>query len=295
MFTNIINQTLLYLLEKMEEQFSHLSEEEKEILINKGTEKPFSGEYNNHFVAGVFVCKACKNKLYESNSKFDSGCGWPSFDDEIPGSINRYEDLSGGRKRTEICCSNCGGHLGHVFNGERITEKDTRHCVNSLSIEFKSYNNLNQAFFGGGCFWSIDKLFNETNGVYMTQSGYMGGETENPTYEEVCTGKTNHAEVVQIYYDENIITYENLLELFWTNHNPTTLNRQGLDIGTQYRSVIFCTSLNQRNIAEKSLYSYQNKLKNKIVTEILMSEEFYRAEEYHQNYLIKNNLSHCRI
>ena len=116
--------------------FKNLTDEERDILANKGTEAPFSGEYNNHFEKGYFVCRACNNKLYESKTKFDSGCGWPSFDDEIPGAIVRYEDNSLGRQRTEICCSECDGHLGHVFHGEKITPKDTRHCVNSLSIRF---------------------------------------------------------------------------------------------------------------------------------------------------------------
>ena len=116
--------------------FKNLTRAEREILANKGTEAPFSGEYNNHFEKGCFVCRACNNKLYESKTKFDSGCGWPSFDDEIPGAIVRYEDNSLGRQRTEICCSKCNGHLGHVFHGEKITPKDTRHCVNSLSIRF---------------------------------------------------------------------------------------------------------------------------------------------------------------
>ena len=116
--------------------FKNLTQAEREILANKGTEAPFSGEYNNHFEKGYFVCRACNNKLYESKTKFDSGCGWPSFDDEIPGAIVRYEDNSLGRQRTEICCSKCDGHLGHVFHGEKITPKDTRHCVNSLSIRF---------------------------------------------------------------------------------------------------------------------------------------------------------------
>ena len=116
--------------------FKNLTQAEIEILANKGTEAPFSGEYNNHFEKGYFVCRACNNKLYESKTKFDSGCGWPSFDDEIPGAIVRYEDNSLGRQRTEICCSKCDGHLGHVFHGEKITPKVTRHCVNSLSIRF---------------------------------------------------------------------------------------------------------------------------------------------------------------
>ena len=122
--------------------FKNLTQAEREILANKGTEAPFSGEYNNHFEKGYFVCRACNNKLYESKTKFDSGCGWPSFDDEIPGAIVRYEDNSLGRQRTEICCSKCDGHLGHVFHGEKITPKDTRHCVNSLSIRFIASSSL---------------------------------------------------------------------------------------------------------------------------------------------------------
>ena len=122
-----------------EDYFSKLSDRERAILKDKGTEPPFSGEYNDFFAAGVFVCRACKNPLYESKTKFNSGCGWPSFDDEIKGAIVRYKDLSGGRVRTEICCAKCDGHLGHVFTGEKMTIKDTRHCVNSLSIQFKPY------------------------------------------------------------------------------------------------------------------------------------------------------------
>ena len=122
--------------------FKNLTDEEREIIANKGTEAPFSGEYNDHFEQGYFVCRACNNKLYESKTKFDSGCGWPSFDDEVPGAIVRYEDNSFGRQRTEICCSKCDGHLGHVFHGEQITPKDTRHCVNSLSIRFISSSSL---------------------------------------------------------------------------------------------------------------------------------------------------------
>ena len=275
--------------------FSNLNQEEREIIVNKGTEDPFSGEYNDHFDAGIFICRACKNPLYESNTKFNSGCGWPSFDDEIEGSISRNEDLSGGKVRTEICCKKCDGHLGHVFHGEQITQKDTRHCVNSLSIQFKKYDNLSIAYFGAGCFWSVEKIFRDTKGVYMCQSGYMGGDTKNPNYREVCTGTTNHAEVVEVYYDEKEVSYDSLLQIFWINHNPTTLNRQGLDIGTQYRSVIYYTSDVQKDSANSSLIASQKNWDRSIVTQIEKSKVFYRAEEYHQNYLNKNNLGSCSL
>ena len=117
--------------------FSHLTPEEKHIIKDKGTEAPFTGEYNDFYEKGIYICRACKSPLYESKTKFNAGCGWPSFDDEIKGAVNHYEDLTEARARTEICCAKCNGHLGHVFYGEQITEKDTRHCVNSLSIEFK--------------------------------------------------------------------------------------------------------------------------------------------------------------
>lgn len=278
-----------------ENYFNHLTDKERNILKNKGTEPAFSGKYNNFFEAGVFLCRACNNPLYEANTKFDSGCGWPSFDDEIPGAIVRHEDLSLGRQRTEICCSNCDGHLGHVFHGEKVTKKDTRHCVNSLSIKFKAYSNLDKATFGAGCFWSVQQMFNNCKGVYLTQVGYMGGNTSNPTYEEVCDGTTNHAEVVEIYYDSSIISYNDLLLVFWQNHNPTSLNMQGNDIGTQYRSVIFYHSEQQKKLAEDSLSNYQLELEGVIVTQISQSEIFFRAEEYHQNYIDKNNLGSCRV
>ena len=275
--------------------FSHLSSDEKHILKDKGTEAPFTGEYNDFFEAGIFVCRACESPLYESNTKFNSGCGWPSFDDELEGAIVRHEDLSGGGVRTEICCANCDGHLGHIFHGEQITEKDTRHCVNSLSIQFKAYKNLEQATFGAGCFWQVEKIFKETNGVYLSSVGYMGGDTENPSYQDVCKGDTNHAEVVDIYFNPEIISYSELLTIFWRNHNPTTLNRQESDEGTQYRSVIFYHSHGQREIVEKSILEQSKDWENPIVTQLILATTFYRAEEYHQNYLNKNNLDSCGI
>lgn len=119
-----------------EKYFEGLSSEEREIIVNKGTELPFSGLYNDHFSEGIYSCRACNVPLYKSEHKFNSRCGWPSFDDEIPGAVSRIRDTSAGMIRTEITCSNCGGHLGHVFEGENLTPKNTRHCVNSLSLQF---------------------------------------------------------------------------------------------------------------------------------------------------------------
>ena len=278
-----------------EDFYTNLSPEERKIIVDKGTEAPFTGEYNEFFEAGLFICRACKTPLYESNTKFNAGCGWPSFDDELEATVVRKEDFSAGRVRTEICCSKCDGHLGHVFEGEQITEKNTRHCVNSLSIQFKSYKNLSKVYFGAGCFWSVEKLFKIQKGVYLSQVGYMGGDTDNPRYKDICTGDTNHAEVVEVYYDEKVISFTDLLNIFWENHNPTTPNQQGFDIGSQYRSVVFYTSENQKKIAEESILIQESNWNKDIVTEVIIAPIFYRAEEYHQNYLNKNNLGSCGV
>ena len=274
-----------------EDYFSDLNEEERDIIVNKGTETPFSGKYNNHFDAGVFICRACKNPLYESNSKFDSGCGWPSFDDEIFGSISRHKDFSGGRERTEICCNKCGGHLGHVFCGEKITEKDTRHCVNSLSIQFKKYNNLSKIYLGAGCFWTVDAIFSNIKGVYMCQSGYMGGNVVNPQHDEVRSGKTNHVEVVEIFFDEEIISLDGLLKIFWGNFDPKNLNRRISDIVSQYIFAIFYNKDEQKKVIFNSINSIQKKWNQPINIQIKKSGDFFRAEEHHQRYFMKNKIN----
>ena len=142
------------------------------------------------------------------------------------------------------------------------------------------------ATFGAGCFWGVEAAYQKINGVIKTIVGYMGGTTKNPSYEDVCTDKTGHAEVVQVQFDNKIVKYEELLDVFWKIHDPTQLNRQGFDIGTQYRSVIFYHNEKQKILAEKSK-NKQEKSKKQIVTEIVPAKEFYKAEEYHQNYLKK--------
>ena len=218
--------------------FNKLSPEEEKIIIFKGTERPFTGQFHNTFDEGVYMCKQCNSPLYRSSDKFESHCGWPSFDDEIPGAIKRIPDSDG--KRTEIVCSNCNGHLGHVFVGEELTKKNIRHCVNSVSLNFIPENKINSpkldtAIFAGGCFWGVEYYFQNFEGVNSTEVGYIGGKVKNPTYREVCNQNTGHAEALKIVFDPNKTNFEKLARLFFEIHDPTQIDRQGPDIGDQYR------------------------------------------------------------
>ena len=154
---------------------------------------------------------------------------------------------------------------------------------------------LEKATFGAGCFWGVEASFREIPGVVDAAAGYEGGTMDNPTYQDVCTDDTGHAEVVEVTYDPAKVSYETLVEHFWKMHNPTTRNRQGPDIGTQYRSVIFTHSPEQERIAAESKAKAQANFKSPIVTEIVPAKTFYRAEEYHQQYLAKRGLRHCHI
>ena len=154
---------------------------------------------------------------------------------------------------------------------------------------------MEKATFAAGCFWGVEAAFQKIDGVKDTKVGYIGGHTKNPTYKEVCTNTTGHAEATQITYDPNKVTYEELLGVFWDIHNPTQLNRQGLDVGTQYRSAIFYHNEEQKQIAEESRDNQQKKYDKKITTEINPSTEFYSAEDYHQKYFEKNKNASCNI
>jgi len=183
-------------------KYNKLTTEEERVIVHKGTERAFSGKYNDFFEKGSYNCKRCNARLYRSDDKFASTCGWPSYDDEIEGAIKRQKDADG--RRTEILCANCGAHLGHVFEGERLTEKDIRHCVNSISLIFvpnKKESHISKAYFAGGCFWGVENLFEHKDGVISAISGYMGGSKANPSYRDVTNGNTGHLEAVEITYD----------------------------------------------------------------------------------------------
>ncbi len=280
--------------EKMENK--KLTDLEKYVIENKGTEKPFTGKYNKHKEEGTYTCKRCDAPLYRSSDKFESDCGWPSFDDEIKGAVKRIPDADG--RRTEIVCANCDAHLGHVFFGEKYTARDTRHCVNSVSMNFvpaKTEKRTETAVFASGCFWGSEYHFERKKGVISTRAGYTGGTSENVSYEEVCSGTTGHAEAVEVVFDPSVISYEELVKLYFNTHDPSQLNRQGPDIGTQYRSEIFYESEDQKKTAEKLIKLLKDKGIN-VVTALSRSGKFWEAEKYHQNYYRnKGGTPYCHI
>lgn len=269
-----------------------LSPEQFYVLREKGTERPFSGEFVFTKDKGTYKCAGCGEELFSDNMKFDSHCGWPSFDREIAGGkIIQTEDNGHGMHRTEITCAKCGGHLGHIFD-DGPTETGMRYCVNSASLTFEPEQEKSEPkrmetiTLGGGCFWCIEAIFEELKGVTKVESGYSGGKNNNPTYKEVCSGNTGHAEVVQITFNPKVISLEELLEVFFALHDPTTLNRQGADVGTQYRSVIFYHTEMQKNTAQKikSTLNENKVFDQPIVTEIAPFTKFFIAENYHQEY-----------
>lgn len=295
--------------------YKELTPEEKRVIVDKGTEMPFTGEYYNFHGNGLYVCRRCDAPLYRSSDKFDSGCGWPSFDDEIDGAVKRTTDADG--FRTEITCANCGGHLGHVFLGEHFTEKDTRHCVNSISLKFVPMDEVtpemakaagidvqmtaaqeampaqatvadarpatDTAYFAGGCFWGTEYMLEHLDGVKDVRSGYMGGHVKNPTYEQVCSGTTGHAETIEVVFDPSQTDFETVAKYFFEIHDPTQKNRQGPDVGYQYRSAVFYKSEKQKEITEKLIGILKGKGYD-VVTEVAPAGEFWPAEGYHQDY-----------
>ena len=297
-----------------------LNEQERRVILGKGTEAPFSGRFYDHKEDGTYICRQCGAPLYRSADKFDSGCGWPSFDDEIPGAVKRSPDPDG--RRTEITCARCGGHLGHVFVGERLTPRNLRHCVNSLSLDFvpaaaeaagngpgtsvaaAEVSSENQAgtslgsetaIFAGGCFWGVEYMLGKMPGVRKVESGYTGGWAENPTYEEVCSHRTGHAEAVRVTFDPREVSYEELARLFFEIHDPTQIGRQGPDVGDQYRSEIFYTSPAQRRTAERLIAELRAKGYD-VATQVTPASTFWPAEAYHQRYYErKGTRPYCHV
>ncbi len=275
-------------------KWNKLTPAEERVILHKGTDMPYTGEYTDNFEKGTYVCRQCNAPLYKSDDKFHSGCGWPSFDQEIAGAVKKIPDADG--MRTEIVCNTCGGHLGHVFYGEGLTAKDTRHCVNTTSMIFvpekgndskkATAAKTDKAVFAGGCFWGVEYYFQHAKGVISTQVGYTGGTKENPTYREVCTHTTGHVEALEVTFDPAQTNFEELARLFFEIHDPTQANGQGNDVGNQYLSMIFYQDEDQKKTAEKLIGILQLK-GYKVATQLKKAVKFWPAEDYHQQYYEK--------
>lgn len=284
--------------EAVAELAKRLTPEQYRITQKAGTEPAFCGTLLDNKKDGAYCCVVCGLPLFSSEHKFNSGTGWPSFFTPYDKAhIAEHEDRAHGMVRTEIVCARCTAHLGHVFSdGPKPT--GLRYCLNSEALTFYEKGadmpaqsrpvETETAYFAGGCFWGIEHYFQQGPGVLDAVSGYMQGHVENPTYKQVCTGATGHAEAVKVVFDPKRISYRRLLQAFFHMHDPTQLNRQGLDVGTQYRSGIYFTNEAQQQEAEAFIRELTEAKKfsgRKIVTEIEKAKTFWRAEDYHQDYV----------
>ena len=292
-----------------------LSPDQFKILRSKGTERPFCGILLDNKKEGVYTCAACGLPLFSSDSKFHSGTGWPSFFRPVAETnVAQRPDHSHGQVRTEIDCPRCGGHLGHVFDdGPKPT--GLRFCLNSESLNFTTSDKLATladpilekptddvqgsktgekematAVFAGGCFWCTEAAFEQLEGVADVESGYSGGAQQTADYESVSSGQTGHAEAIRVTYNANRISYDQLLDVFFDAHDPTQLNRQGADVGTQYRSAIFFANDQQKKAAEAKIeqLTKAKAFHRPIVTTLEPLTSFYTAEAYHQDYARNN-------
>jgi peptide methionine sulfoxide reductase msrA/msrB len=261
----------------------------KRIICDKATEYPHTGAYNGVTIAGTYLCRRCGLSLFRGSSQFSSGCGWPSFDDNIVHSVKEISDADG--QRREILCARCDAHLGHVFRGEQLTPNNLRHCVNSVSIDFVANTQVldtEEAIMAGGCFWGVEHFLKQIPGVLGVEVGYIGGIISAPSYEQVCHGNTGHYEAVRVIYDSSKTDYHHVMKRFFEIHDPTQKLGQGPDIGQQYQSAVFYYDQEQLDEVE-NLIQILKKRGYPVVTRLLPVQTFWPAEGYHQNYYGKHH------
>jgi peptide methionine sulfoxide reductase msrA/msrB len=287
-----------------------LTPEQYHVTQEEGTERAFHNKYWDNHAPGIYVDVVSGKPLFSSLDKYDSGTGWPSFTRPIDqNSVGTKTDHQMFMARTEVHSADSGSHLGHVFDDGPNGGK--RFCMNSAAMRFVPLAEMEaqgygaylaafekagvkvkteEALLAGGCFWGVEELIRQLPGVTHVEVGYTGGTKANPTYEDVKTGETGHAESVRIEFDPGKLSYEAILRYFFRLHDPTTKNRQGNDIGTQYRSAIFYESESQKKTAEKvkAEVDKSGKWKKPLTTEIVAAGKFWSAEEYHQDYLQKH-------